>query len=334
MKKFLQKLIALALALAFAFPVQAADTKKLDAALAKTAKYIHETVKAPAVGSIGGEWAVIGLARGGYSAPKSYYENYYKNVEAYVKERKGVLHEKKYTEYSRVILGLTAAGYDPRKVAGYDLTEPLGDFEKTVWQGINGPIWALIALDSGDYPIPKNASAKTQATREMYVEEILRRQLPDGGFNLTAGANGAKINQNEIADADLTGMAVQALAKYTGKTKVKQALNKALASLSKSQDAQGGFSPKAGANLESVAQAVVALCEAGVSLDDPRFVKNGKTLLDNLLTYQKSDGSFKHAANGDGENLMATEQALYALAAASRAAKGETSLYRIKGKAK
>ena len=43
---------------------------------------------------------------------------------------------------------------DPRDVAGYDLTKPLGDFDKTVWQGINGPIWALIALDSGNYEVP------------------------------------------------------------------------------------------------------------------------------------------------------------------------------------
>jgi hypothetical protein len=328
MRKFARKIMALALALAFIYPAQASDAKKIDAVLAKTAKYVYETVKTPTVASIGGEWAIIGLARSGYNAPKSYFENYYKSVAAYVKEHKGVLHEKKYTEYSRVILGLTAAGYDPRDVAGYDLTEPLGDFEKTVWQGINGPIWALIALDSGNYAIPKNSAAKTQATREMYVDEILRRQLPGGGFNLSAGANGAKIGSSEEPDPDITGMAVQALAKYTGKTKVKQALNKALTSLSKTQDAQGGMGAQGG--VESVAQTVIALREAGVSLNDPRFVKNGKTLTDNLTTYQKTDGSFKHTSNDSGNNLMATEQALCALAAVARAAKGESSLYRIK----
>ncbi len=33
-------------------------------------------------------------------------------------------------------------------MAGYDLTKALGDYDKTIWQGLNGPIWALIALDS------------------------------------------------------------------------------------------------------------------------------------------------------------------------------------------
>ena len=54
---------------------------------------------------------------------------------------------KKHTEYSRVILALTSIGKDAQNICGYDLTAPLLDYDKTVWQGINGAIWALIALD-------------------------------------------------------------------------------------------------------------------------------------------------------------------------------------------
>ena len=61
--------------------------------------------------TVGGEWAVLGLARSGYAVPDSYYENYYRTVEKYVRDKKGVLHDVKYTEYSRVILGLTADGF-------------------------------------------------------------------------------------------------------------------------------------------------------------------------------------------------------------------------------
>ena len=70
------------------------------------------TVKMPQIGSIGGEWAVLGLARSGYAVPESYYQNYYAAVEAYVKACSGQLHAKKYTEYSRVILALSAIGKD------------------------------------------------------------------------------------------------------------------------------------------------------------------------------------------------------------------------------
>jgi hypothetical protein len=300
----------------------------LDKAVSDGAAFMYRTVKNPQVGSMGGEWAVIGLARSGYDAPDTYYENYYRNVEAYVKEYNGVLHEKKYTEYSRVILGLTAAGYDPRSVAGYDLTAPLGDFERTVWQGVNGPIWALIALDSMNYPIPDNPGARIQATRELYVAEILRRQISDGGFNLTAGADG-EIGANEKGDPDITGMALQALAKYQDDPKVKDATEKALQFLSKSQDDKGGYSSWGSKNSESVVQVLVALCELGISADDPRFVKNGQSLIDSLLTYQNGDGGFKHTYEGTGESQMSSEQALYGLAAAQRARNGKNSLYRM-----
>ncbi len=45
-----------------------------------------------------------GAARSGYDVPDSYYQDYYATVEAYVKACDGKLHDKKYTEYSRVIV--------------------------------------------------------------------------------------------------------------------------------------------------------------------------------------------------------------------------------------
>ena len=71
----------------------------------------------------------------------------------------------------------------------------------------------------------------------------------------------------------------------------------------------------------------MALEELGISLDDSRFVKNGNTALDALLTYANADGSFRHTMDGDA-NEMATEQALYALAAVKLAESGK-SLYKM-----
>jgi hypothetical protein len=316
------------LALTFVAPASAADKAMLDRAVDDAAAYMLKTVKNPQVDSVGGEWAVLGLARSGYAVPDAWYEGYYKTVEKYVKDQGGVLHDKKYTEYSRVILGLTAAGYDPRDIAGYDLTLALGDFERTIWQGINGPIFALIALDSGDYAVPKNDDAKTQATRELYVAEILRRQISDGGWNLTAGSDG-EIRAGESGDPDLTGMALQALAKYQDSPKVRAATDKALVFLSELQDEKGGFFGWSDTNSESTVQVLVALCELGISEDDPRFVKNGYTLVDNILSFREPDGSFKHTAGGNGNSQMSTEQAFYGLVATQRAREGKNSLYRM-----
>lgn len=291
-----------------------------------SAAYMVSAVKSPEVGSIGGEWAIIGLARSGYTVPTNYYEDYYARVEKYVKNCSGVLHERKYTEYSRVILALTAIGRDPSKVAGYNLLMPLGDFEKTIWQGLNGPIWALIALDSGNYEIPKNPAAKTQATRQLYIDEILNSQMKDGGWSLTDTGD---------SDVDISAMALQALAKYQDQKAVKTATDKALTYLSKAQDSKGGYASWGTTNVESVAQVVVALCELGVSLDDSRFVKSGHTLTENLLSFRQSNGGFYHVLDGsDGNNQMSSEQGFYALVAIDRAANGQNSLYRMSDAAK
>lgn len=304
------------------------DAREINAALNDTAAYIHKTVKNPQVGSVGGEWAVLGLARSSYNVPSSYYENYYKTVETYVKGLKGNLHDKKYTEYSRLILALTAAGYDPTKVAGYDLTKALGDFDKTIWQGINGPVFALIALDSGNYTIPKNSAANLQATRSMYIDEILRRQLSDGGFSLFGGSGDATSGDYK-ADPDITAMTLQALAKYQDRADVKKVTEEALAALSKMQNDKGGFASWGEDNLESTAQVVVALAELGIPFDDSRFVKNGKTALDNLLSFYTKGQGFRHTLSGTGNNQMSAEQGFYALVAVQRANEGKNSLYRM-----
>lgn len=320
--------MALALALLFqlAVPAFAAADSRVGADVTKTASYVYNLVKSPQVGSTGGEWAVLGLARSGYSVPNEYYQNYYATVEEYVKACKGILHEKKYTEYSRVTVALTAIGKDPTNVAGYNLLTPLGDYDKTIWQGLSGPTWALIALDSGNYAMPKNTSAATQATRQMYIDRILACELSDGGWSLTGGTSSE--TANETSDPDITGMALQALAKYQDQPAVKAATEKALSCMSKQQNAAGGFPSWNTSNSESDVQMLDALCELGISLNDSRFVKNGKTVLDDLLSYYQADGSFRHIG-GSGSNQMATEQGLCALVALQRAQSGKQSLYRM-----
>lgn len=325
----LSLLLALCMLLSLTVPSFAAVSEKtLSSAVTDTAQYMYKTVKSPQAGSIGGEWAVLGLARSGYAVPEKYYQDYYATVEAYVQECGGVLHEKKYTEYSRVIVTLSSIGRDARNVAGYDLTKALGDYDKTIWQGLNGPIWALIALDSRNYPMPQNPEAKTQATRQMYIDRILACQLPDGGWSLFGGTSAASSGDG-VSDPDITGMALQALAKYQDQSAVAKATQEALDCMSKQQSSDGGFASWTTANSESVVQMIVALCELGIPLDDPRFVKNGNTMLDNLMTYYLPGNGFLHTANGSGSNQMASEQGFYGLVAAQRAAQGKNSLYRM-----
>ena len=289
----------------------------LDSAIEKCGNYLISNVKNPSFGVTGGEWTVLGLARSGKTVPANYFANYYKSICSHISSCKGVLHRSKNTEYSRLILALTAIGKHPGNVSGYNLIMPLSDYEKTLKQGINGPVWALIALDSGNYNIPENSAVKVKATRDAYINYILSKQLKDGGWALSG----------EVAEADITGMVLCALSRYKGRGNVKSAIDKAIVKMSSAQTKTGGFASEDGESLESAACMLTALCSLGISPDDYRFVKNGNSLTDNICSYMLPSGGVSHSKKEMKENLMATEQAFYALVAAKRYYQGKKSLY-------
>ena len=181
------------------------------------------------------------------------------------------------------------------------------------YQGINGPIWTLIALDSHDY------APQGDVTREKLIDAILGAQLPDGGWDMMGKA----------ADTDITAMAIQALAPYYDTNDaVKAAVDKALDALSAMQNDDGTFSTAfSGKTSESTAQVIVALTALGINpATDSRFIKNGVNAVDGLCSFYVDGGGFRHIASGDLDG-MATEQSYYALAAYYRLLAGQTSLY-------
>lgn len=288
-------------------------------ALQQVAQWLRSEIPEPGFGSVGGEWLAMGLARSELNGMEEYLLGYGERVAAHTAEQGGILHAKKYTEYSRVILAWTAIGRDATDVGGFNLLVPLADFEQTVFQGLNGPIYALIALDCGNYEIPENETFNTQATRDMYVDYIVNTEHPDGGWSLSGGP----------AEIDITAMALQALSKYQDRPDVQKAVERGLNYLSQQQNVNGGFADGNGETSEAIAQTIVALTELGISLEDSRFVKNGNTLEDALLRFQMEDGSFSHLMDSDTD-VLATEQAFYALVAIDRMEQGKTSLYSMK----
>ena len=284
--------------------------KKLDT-IYKTTGDFMATLGTPTVNSTGGEWMVIGLARSGRPVPAGYYDNVveYVKAKADANER---LHPAKVTDNARVILALTAIGKDVTNVGGHNLLRGLDNMAYVQTQGINGPIFTLIALDSHNYP------TMGDVTREKLIQVILDAQLTDGGWDLS----GTK------ADPDMTAMAIQALAPYykTNET-VKAAVDKALEALSALQRNDGGFGSWGTINSESCDQVIVALTALGIDpTADSRFVKNGLTVLDALASFYVTGGGFKHTADGE-RNGMATEQGYYALAAYYRFVNAQTRLY-------
>lgn len=285
--------------------------------LAQTVAYLSASVPDPGVSSIGGEWAVIGLARNG-SLPADYAASYYSNLVRTLRDTDGVLHRVKYTEYSRVVLALSSLGFDPTDVVGYDVLSPLGDFDQVCWQGVNGPIWALIALDSRGYDAPTAPDGKRQTTRDALIDAILESEISGGGWALSGS----------VPDVDMTAMALTSLSPYRGaRADAAAAIERGLSILSSLQGEGGGYGDAGSATSESCAQVVVALASLGIDpASDERFAKESGSVLDALCSFAVPGGGFKHIADGE-VNGMATEQGFYALVAYERLLSGKTSLF-------
>ena len=222
--------------------------------------------------------------------PEGYYERYLDRVEETLEACGGVLHQIKRTEYSRVALALAALGENPADFRGYDLLAPLTEVDMVKIQGNNGPIWALIALNSNDYPGTEEAKAKL-------AEEILAQQNADGGFGIAPGQN---------SNIDMTAMALTALA---GNEAAAACIESALDFLAGAEFASS----------ESCAQALVAYSALNMPLD--------AAAMREMLESYAIDGGYRHLMDENEINGMATEQAGYAIAAYERMLNGENALF-------
>lgn len=300
-------------------------------------------------GSTPGDWYPIGIGRFGFADD---YDAYLAVIRENVTRRYATaqrLDRNKATEWHRIALAVLAMGADPTAFGSDEAGNPIdliadgtynrGKTAPLGKQGINGWIWGLIALDSRSYEVPQGASD----TRESILTRILARQLPDGGFALTG----------QQADPDMSAMALQALAPYRNDetlytytrradgivrtVRVRTVIEEALAALCALQTEDGGFVSWGTKNSESVSQVIIALCSLGIDpFTETRFIRNGNTLPDVLLSYRMSNGGFLHSHTYDADNpgaspeqsnSMAGEQALLALCALWRLQNGMRALY-------
>lgn len=301
----------------------------IDTVLKAVREYILNKDKNPDY--VSSSWNVIGLTRSGMGVPEEYINTYYTNTVKYLEENNWSLTKTKYSDYSKLIVALTAIGKDARNIKGHNILAYLSDFTNVKIQGFNGPIWALIALKSHpDYTIPVDPTAKEQTTEEGLIQYLLERETSEGGWTLFGST----------PDSDITGMTIQALSSYYGKRDdVTAAIDRALTWLSKSQLESGGYATVGTETSESVAQIVVALASIGVDgAKDQRFIKNGKWPMTGLFQYYLPEGGFMHVAAGAGNNGggeagkldgMATEQGFYATVAYKRMLEGKSSLYNM-----
>lgn len=269
-------------------------------------------------GSSLSDWAALALALAG---EQDDYDAYKKQLKEYVEQqydKEGSLSDRKATEYHRIILTTLALGADPTSFGSYDLVKD-GTYDyqgdDLGMQGINGWIFALIALDASGAEVPQDA----RYTRQQIQDAILKEQNEDGSFGLMPGTS----------DPDLTSMALQALAPdYNTDLKVQDAADQALGWLSGHMTEAGSFESYGAESAESCAQAVIALTALGIDpASDERFTKNGVNLLDGLERFKRDNGGYAHTVDDSESNFMATEQVLMAQVALQKYENGQGSLY-------
>lgn len=233
------------------------------------------------------EWSAVALNKAGKTVPTSYLENVVQNIV----NKKGKFHF--ITDPERYTLGILAAGGDPTNISGYNLVQSIYNSDVTS-QGINGVIYALIALDSKNFNIPSDALW----TSGKLVNEILKNQNPDGRWSLSAAG--------DQSDADITAMALTALAPYKNQTAVENSINSAITYLSKTYQSTA-------VNSQTTAQIIIALSALGeYDTSSSLFEKNGTSIMSYLLSFQNNDGGFA-LNSGETSDLMATQQGLMAV---------------------
>lgn len=297
-KQLIAVLFALCVLLVMQLPASANDM------LQKAEQRLLSIVPNPKYGN---EWIVFTLARGGYEND-AYYSAYIEDVAKTLQEKDGVLHMYKYTEYARVILALQAIGADPTTIGGYNVYEKLLNVNEVATQGVNGPVFALIAFDS-----KKSAYPISDELRQQFIASILSNQLATGSFTL----------DDETDNVDMTAMALQALAPYREQANVGAAVERALAYLQRALQTEALSS-------ESYAQVIVALSALQL---DVATTEGFTTVLPKFFAfYNTATGGFKHLVTDEADDVMATEQGTYAYVAYERFKNGDTSLYDMNDK--
>lgn len=266
------------------------------------------------------DWTALVAARNGMTQNAEHYLQELWDYVSQAYQKQGGLHVVEATAWHRISLTVLALGADPTCFGEDANGEPInliadGTYNWTTTdslglQGTNAWIYALLVLDARHYEIPEGA----RYTREQILSEILACQTDEGGFHFGSG----------VADADMTAMALQALAPYVSTDEaVAQSVERALEYLAQGQNAQGDF----GGGSESCAQVMLALCALGIDpTTDARFCKMGGNVLDGLMLYHLSDGCFSHLM-GDEANTLSTVQAAQALTALERLQTGAGRLY-------
>lgn len=210
------------------------------------------------------------------------------------------------TDLAKAILALTSQGKDAKNL--YKVNN-------------NNKIDAIKRLNKSDHS-PSAWSAPY--TLMVYnINEYKNREKEINLVNALISSQGENGAWDEYGTIDTTANAISGLSFYLNdedlliKEKVNTSIENALNYLSSQQNSDGSFSDTwNGRNSNSTAMVAIALCASGVDVEnDTRFVKEGNTIIDGLLSFALDDNTgFGHIDNTSLSDYS-TEQSFRALIA-------------------
>ncbi|MBQ1188246.1 MAG: S-layer homology domain-containing protein [Peptococcaceae bacterium] len=210
------------------------------------------------------------------------------------------------TTLSKAVIILSAIGINPAELYPANSEKKLSAVAKLKECKHDAGAW-VAPYTMAAYRQNRSAiSDKEQAL----VQAVLDTQYPDGRWE--EWGDSIQTTSNMI-----TGLAFY----YDSDESVKAAVDKAITYLSTQQKDDGSFDAYGyGADSNTAAMVVIALAAAGINPDtDDRFIKNGISVYDNLLSYAYSDNSgFGYQDNQSDPWGSSTEQGFRALLAASQ----------------
>lgn len=179
-------------------------------------------------------------------------------------------------------------GMDPANVNGLDYLAVLantGKLEATSTYDFNS---YLRDIESVSAQVWRSRGIDVGTLVDSYAVRILADQTPDGGFDNYYGVNIAQGHTNTSwRDATIyTAKTITVLAPYRDKEYIAKAIDRAVDYLSSVQLSDGSFPGMTGDSDGGATLTVLKMMEAlDISLDDPRFVKNGNTVADAMKTF-------------------------------------------------
>jgi LPXTG-motif cell wall-anchored protein len=210
------------------------------------------------------------------------------------------------TDMEKLIIGLTAAGFTPYNVEGYNLVSELFSRDINTFL-INDAVFGIFAYNYA------NIKEDYKVTKDKLANIILSSKL---SYEINGNKMVGWTYYGDKVDPDMTGAAINALSEfYNEKPEVKETIDAAVNTMSLLQNESGYSVSQYGLASETTAFVILGLTSIGINPEGEAFLKGKGDLVSALLSFKAKDGGFKHLLADGSSNYTSTEQCLRALIA-------------------